>query len=386
MKHFQVKNFGPLEAVDLQFGDLTIVVGAQASGKSLCLELLKLIVDRNHIINTLDRYNYIWGHNTEKILDVFFGEGMNGIWTDETRATLDETPFLRTHIPKKAEDKDETLFYIPAQRILSISDGRPKNFMEFDNSSPYILRSFSETLRLFMQNGMGKGDTVFPLKNRLKGFLRHSFNQSIFHDGKIVMVEMAGQKKLRMNIDRLNIPFMSWSAGQKEFMPLLLAFYCLSGPPSKVVKRDKYKYVVLEEPEMGLHPQAIVSIILQIIELMQSGYKIILSTHSPVLLEFAWAYNILQAEQNADRYKALHRIFGIREDTSVSNMMNGLLEHKSIRTYYFCRQPNGKVVSQDISTLDVENIDENIAEWGGISEFSSKVSDIISQYIAFSHE
>jgi len=288
MDSFCIQNFGPIDNISVDFGDLTIFVGPQASGKSVALETLKLAIDRDNIIETLDRYNYIIGHNTEKILNVYYGEGMSGIWKNDSKIEIDGESFLRKSLPKKGEGNDETLFYIPAQRIMSISDGRPKNFMEFDSSSPYVLRSFSETLRLFMQHGMGNADVLFPMKNRLKSFLRRSFDESIFHQAKIIMDERSGQKKMVLNIDNMSIPFMSWSAGQKEFMPLLLAFYCLSGPPSKVVKKEKFKYVVVEEPEMGLHPRAIISVILQILELIQSdGYKVIVSTHSPVFLEFA---------------------------------------------------------------------------------------------------
>lgn len=62
---------------------------------------------------------------------------------------------------------------------------------------------------------------------------------------------------------------MAWSAGQKEFMPLLLGIYCLSGPPTQVVNREDYEWVIIEEPEMGLHPQAIQSVLLEIIELIK---------------------------------------------------------------------------------------------------------------------
>lgn len=121
-------------------------------------------------------------------------------------------------------DRNYAKFYVPAQRILRLSDGRPKNFMEFDLSTPYVLRAFSEILRLFFQNGMS-GNTVFPMGNRLDGALQKSFSDSIFHDGKVVMDERTGQKKMRMEIGGMNVPFMTWSAAQKEFMPLLIAFY-----------------------------------------------------------------------------------------------------------------------------------------------------------------
>ena len=379
MEKFIIENFGLIKNVSINFGDLTLLVGPQASGKSIALETLKLAIDRDHIINTLDRYNYIIGHNTDKILNVYFGEGMSDIWKDNTRIEYDDISFLKKNLPKKADETDETLFYIPAQRIFSISDGRPKNFMEFDSSSPYILRSFSETLRLFMQNGMGQADVLFPIKNRLKGFLRRSFDESIFHNAKIITDERAGQKKMILNVDDLSIPFMSWSAGQKEFMPLLLAFYCLSGPPSKVIKKEKYRYVVIEEPEMGLHPKAIISVILQILELIQTGgYKVIVSSHSPVFLEFAWSFNLLRSKPQ--QYEALYELFDIPEISPVKEMLAGLFD-KSIRTYYFDRESkNGKVVSHDISSLDVTDTNNIVSNWGGLSEFSSKVSEVVSKY------
>ena len=72
MEKFIIENFGLIKDVSVSFGDLTLLVGPQASGKSIALETLKLAIDRDHIINTLDRYNYIIGHNTDKILNVYF--------------------------------------------------------------------------------------------------------------------------------------------------------------------------------------------------------------------------------------------------------------------------------------------------------------------------
>ena len=54
-----VRNFGPIRNVDVNFGDLTVLIGPQASGKSLFLELFKLVKDKAHIVSTLKKYNYI---------------------------------------------------------------------------------------------------------------------------------------------------------------------------------------------------------------------------------------------------------------------------------------------------------------------------------------
>lgn len=383
MKHLKVKSFGPIEEADIRFGDLTLLVGPQASGKSIFIQLLKLLVDKNNIRKTLEQYNYIWGKDTDKILDFYFGEGMSKIWKETTEILLDEKPFTKKFLlPTKTGRKgktnkdEEVLFYIPAQRILSVSDGRPKNFMEFDVSTPYVLRQFSETLRQLMQNGIGKSESIFPISNRLKEPLRKSFNDSIFHDGKVVLDEKTGQKKLRMEVQGMSVPFITWSAGQKEFMPLLMGFYWLC-PPSKVSRKDSYQYIVIEEPEMGLHPQAIKSVILQVIDLLSRDYKVIISTHSPVLLEFAWAFNFLQKSKVND--EALYELFELKKTTATKKLFENILAQKSINTFYFSREDN-KVISKDITTLDAGSEDAATSEWGGISQFSGKATDIVSKY------
>lgn len=383
MKKIEVKNFGPIKNANVDFGDITIFIGAQASGKSLLLQLMKLLLDKEHIRSTMSRYNYVIGKNPENILNFYFGNGMASLWRDDTVICDEEQEYTKYSLVPKFErfDPKETLFYIPAQRVVSISDGRPKNFMEYDISTPYVLRQFSELLRLFFQYGLNGNNIVFPLRNRLKGAMKKSLQDNIFHQGKVLIDEASGQKKMNLSVKGLSIPFMAWSAGQKEFMPLLMAFYCLSGPISNVVDRNQYKYVVLEEPEMGLHPKAILSILLEIIELMQNGYKIILSTHSSVLLEFAWAFNNIK-KSNASKEqkeKMLMQLLDVEQFEAIPQMMDGVFE-KSIRTYYFANK-KGEVETMDISHLDVMSDNPDMADWGGLSLFSEKASQIVSSVI-----
>ncbi len=387
MKKIIVKNFGPIKNANVEFGDMTILIGAQASGKSLFLQLLKLLIDRKHVVSTMNRYNYVVAKNPENILNFFFGEGLSRIWKEESQIFVDKEILTRSSLLGKVQDEvKESLFYIPAQRIVSIADGRPKNFMEYDASTPFVLRQFSEMLRLFFQYGLNGNNVVFPLNNRLKGAMKKSLQDTIFHQGKVIVDETSGQKKMRLSVGEMNIPFMAWSAGQKEFMPLLMAFYCLSGPLQNVVDRNQYKYVVLEEPEMGLHPRAILSILLQTIELMQNGYQVILSTHSSVLLEFAWAFNIIR---NCDatveqKERMLMQLFDVEQFDAIHNMMRGVFE-KKIKTYYFSNNNSG-VYSSDISDLDVSSADVNMADWGGLSHFAAKASEIVSRVMTGEYE
>jgi predicted ATP-binding protein involved in virulence len=381
MKNLVLKNFGPIQEANVTFGDLTLFVGPQASGKSIFLQLLKLIEDKSNIRKTLEQYNFVWSRQINENLDRYLGEGMHEIWQNNTEIRYDgkkiDNKFL---IPKQGEsysDATENIFYIPAQRILSISDGRPRYFTEFDESTPYVLRHFSETLRQLLQNGISKEKAVFPQNQRLKAPLRNSFNESIFYDGSIVMDNKSGQKKLKMEIGGMSIPFMSWSAGQKEFMPLLLGFYWLC-PASKISKRDSIKYVIIEEPEMGLHPKAIISVLLQVIDLLSRDYKVIISTHSPVLLEFAWAFKLLQEYKSKD--DSLYELFDIKKSPPAKRLFEGILS-KILKTYYFQRSGN-QVIVKDISTLDAGSEDPDIAEWGRLSYFASKAGDIVSKAVS----
>ena len=58
-----IKNFGPIGNAEIQFADLTILVGPQACGKSILLQMFKLLKDKKHILQTLDKYSYIVNKN-----------------------------------------------------------------------------------------------------------------------------------------------------------------------------------------------------------------------------------------------------------------------------------------------------------------------------------
>jgi predicted ATP-binding protein involved in virulence len=217
------------------------------------------------------------------------------------------------------------------------------------------------------------------LNNRLKGGLKKSFNQTIFHGGQIVIDEHSGQKKMRMKIGESSLPFMTWSAGQKEFMPLLMATYCLTGPAIKTINREQYEYVVIEEPEMGLHPKAIQSVIIQILEFIQSGYKVIVSTHSTIILEFAWVLRMIQLLPEERQDDALCELFEVKINSNVRKIFKGI-GNKDVKTFFFSHTKDG-VRTQDISSLDIASLNANEAEWGGLSHFASKASQVVSKYM-----
>lgn len=382
MEKLIIKDFGPIKSAELELGDLTLIVGPQASGKSLSLELLKLVIDKKHIISTLRNYNYILGKNDyTNILDCYFGDGLASLFGKDTYVEFQGNEFTTKDLlkVKTSDNPKESVFYVPAQRILSMSDGRPRNFNEFDISTPYVLRRFSEILRVFVQGGLGNPDIIFPMKSRLKGTTKNSINKSIFHGAKVVMDASTGQRKMKLQVGEARLPFMAWSAGQKEFMPLLLAFYCLSGPPTQVINKSDYRWVIIEEPEMGLHPKAIESLVLEIMELMQSGYKIIMSTHSPLMMDLVWAIQNVKALDSEAFRKAMSQLFEIKENSTTAHLFDNL-NNKEFKVYFSGTNNGSGVTYEDISTLDAFSDSKSVSEWGGLSSFAGRASEIVSEY------
>ena len=56
----------------------------------------------------------------------------------------------------------------------------------------------------------------------IKSAIKNMYDKAIFHGSKIVLEEKGGQRKIAMNVEDIHLPLMTWSAGQKEFMPFVL--------------------------------------------------------------------------------------------------------------------------------------------------------------------
>lgn len=159
-------------------------------------------------------------------------------------------------------------------------------------------------------------------------------------------------------------------------MPLLLGLYWLL-PPAKVRRRGALEWVVIEEPEMGLHPNAVSVVMLLILELVQRGYRVCVSTDSPHVLDIVWALRSFQSYGSTEA--DVRALFGL--SASMSEWADNILT-KSYAVFYF--QPDGQV--SDISGLDpaLENMAE--AGWRGLTEFSTNISEVVSRVVARSTE
>jgi hypothetical protein len=202
--------------------------------------------------------------------------------------------------------------------------------------------------------------------------------QSVFAGFKLTVDKVRSQKRLVLDSGSGNLPYMVWSAGQREFVPLLLGLYWLM-PPAKVPRRGDIRWVVIEELEMGLHPRAIATVLVIVLELLTRGYNVCLSTHSPQVLEMVWAMETLRLKGGSP--DALLDLFGAKHSHPLREMAASAIG-KTSKVYYF--DPSGPV--RDISQLDPASDVAQEASWGGLLEFSARANEAVAKATANSPE
>ena len=373
----RIENLGPIRQAEVAFGDLTVIVGPQATGKSIFLQTLKLVLDSNHIHDAFKHHSVAFNGNSGAFLGGYYGKGMAAAWSDASSLKWNAKPLKLPDLakPTKARDRNEHVFFIPAQRVMSLAGGVTQNFGQFNYGDPYTLRYFSDAVHDLLQNEFGAKGELFPQPNRLNDTLRKPITDHLFGGSKLAVDASDFTKRLVLKVPghKEGLPFLAWSAGQREFTPLLLGLYWLC-PAGGTRKRDDIEWVVIEEPEMGLHPQGITTVLLLVLELLRRGYKVVLSTHSPVVLDMVWALQeFKQLEGTEGDVRAL---FDLPNNNYAKDLGKVVLK-KDCRVYFFDRNQTVR----DISKLDPGATDTAEAQWGGLVGFASRTGDAIATVV-----
>ena len=91
------------------------------------------------------------------MLDLYFGEGMRSIWTEDTsvewiagrKRVVDPAKLARARVNHAAH---ASVFYIPAHRALTLRNGWPRHFGDYALGDPFVVREFSDVLRLLLEH------------------------------------------------------------------------------------------------------------------------------------------------------------------------------------------------------------------------------------------
>jgi AAA domain, putative AbiEii toxin, Type IV TA system len=375
MNRLHLKKIGPIGEADVELGDLTVLVGPQATGKSVFLQVLKLVVDFPAIQAEFRRFNIDWRGVPQSFFELYFGDGMGDLWAADSELSVDGATKALTDYAKAAgkRSQDERLFFIPAQRVMSLRDGLTRPFTDYRSGDPFALREFSEKLHRLVQNEFGSDPILFPKANRLHASLREPLAEHVFGGYGLNVDAEKFQKRIVLSAPtgEKSLPYLVWSAGQREFVPLLLGLYWLL-PAGKTTRREGVEWVVIEELEMGLHPKAISATLALVLELISRGYRVCVSTHSPHVLDVVWGLQFLKA--NGGTTHDVLDILGLKRSKSTAKLAQASLD-AAYKVYSFRRG----LPAQDISGLDPASSSREEAGWGGLSEFSGHVGDVVAR-------
>lgn len=189
---------------------------------------MKLVLDAGDITRTLKKHGFDWHGKTEHFLSLYFGEGMEKIWDNaSTKITIDNEAFLLDKVlEKKGRKKAESLCLIPAHRAMTLKDGWPRAFTDYAIGDPYVVKQFSEHLRLLLEmRSSSSEDIIFPQAGRMNKTIRDAIGENIFGGARVKLDRSGLRKRIILDIEGSQLPFMVWSTGQREFLPLLMGLY-----------------------------------------------------------------------------------------------------------------------------------------------------------------
>jgi hypothetical protein len=155
IQRLSLRNVGQIAHADIEFGDLTVLVGQQATGKTIFLEMLKLVGDTGYIHSELTKHGFDWKADRSSFLSIFLGEGMQTVWTPDSSMEVDGVQVdIDKYIRRHKRTHENHVFYIPAQRVLTLANGWPRPFQGYGAEDPFVVRDFSERFRVLMENAL----------------------------------------------------------------------------------------------------------------------------------------------------------------------------------------------------------------------------------------
>lgn len=207
----------------------------------------------------MNQFGQNWNKKSRpELMEAYFGEGMGHIWSPKAEFyAIGKTSAPSPRMPKRERKFfGGCLLHSCTKRVLTMLTGWPQPFRGYTPEIRSWSKNFSERIRTYLE-GLKEKESLFPVAKKIKEPIREVLNSGIFHGASLSRSTTAGQKEVRLNVDGdlgRAISYMAWSTGQREFLPLLLRCYELL-PASKITKREGgIEWVVIEEPEMGLHP------------------------------------------------------------------------------------------------------------------------------------
>jgi hypothetical protein len=330
LKSLYIENFSSIHKADINLSRLTVLIGPQASGKSVVSKLIYFFNDiileqsnfvlkeksledyRLHIKNKFVEWfpetawggkqfkiNYCLGDYSIKLVRSKYKNTLSSniriSLSDELEQLYLDLKELRASIPKKITelDDDYEMFWRYEERSRSLIRKRLGN--DFISNQLFIpagrsfFTSVGKIVAAFEQGGLlDPITTIFG--RRLANFRENLLRRGPSYQNQFIATHfnalLGGKIKFESNkefvetLDGRVIPFNALSSGQQELLPLIISIASIAN--SRVGRRQIY----IEEPEAHLFPTAQSSLITILASLVDKTLfnSLLITTHSPYVL------------------------------------------------------------------------------------------------------
>lgn len=371
-----VRNFSCIDTADLEFGKITLLIGPQASGKSVlsklayfCLDSFTMDPSRTQGNWSFDAYKETtrkrfydwfplsaWGDN-QFVIEFSIGnfqlklsrtiyknkatDNFRIITSDQVRTHFDELDRFARALDEKAKESEEIRF----ERVWQMYEASSKSLEKHLGQDDISRQLFVPAGRSFFTS-VGKAVTAFeqgrvldPLIlrfGRLYAEMREPgafFGESKYREevtenfskifgGRIID---EGGEELVLTDDGRKIPFAALSSGQQELLPLItvLPFMSTSDARNKML-------VYIEEPEAHLFPKSqsqLVEMLTSMTNRRRAPLHMLLTTHSPYVP--AKFNNLIKAGQLTRRLRSKVKKDKLDKIVPIQNR----IQDKTLRAY-----------------------------------------------------
>ena len=292
IERLTIKGFKSIrEMSDFPLGDVNIVVGANGAGKSNFVQLFRMVramLKRNF-------QNFIAEHGgapaflhngpkTTKAIEADFNFGKN-VYGFKLTPTADETFAVTEH--KQSDAIDDEIAGWMVYHFHDTSDSAPMRQSEIVEDNAY-LREDAANIAPFLKALREDGPEGVKSYREIVDAVR--LVMPFFDDFMLAPIKFGPALKVKLTWKQkgTDYPFQPYHLSDGAIRFICLATALLQPrPPSTII---------IDEPELGLHPQAI-SILADLIKAAAARTQVIVATQSPLLVDQFAAGDIIVAKR-----------------------------------------------------------------------------------------
>ncbi len=273
----EVKNFKTLRDVRIPLAPgITVMVGANNSGKSNALAVLKLLAERerqgwSNALNALGGWSYILSRDATGPLKV---------------SAKSSALFYQLYQPSKEEDRLDTLMG-SHDESRNADTSTLQGFLRATTVHDLSVASLRKPAVVHRGAKLGPDgldaaavlDVLAGEQPRLRDAIDEAVQRSA-HEVRRVVTRPGPEPGTKV----LGVEEKDGRVyGADDMSDGLLLFIGLA--IAAQLKADTPRILAVEEPERGVHPRRLRDLVDQLVRLTKSGVQVVLTTHSPTLLD-----------------------------------------------------------------------------------------------------